>query len=93
MTFFKLDKGVRGPGTFTYLEENKNYSRLVKQTIKSTLIEESKLCNVKKDAAILAQHRINQLTLTLLYNSDNCSLEELGHPNLKSTTPPETPEY
>ena len=81
MTFFKLDKGVRGPGTFTYLEENKNYSRLVKQTIKSTLIEVSKLCNAKKAAAILAQHRINQLTLTLLYNLDNCSLKEEEEPS------------
>ena len=41
-------------------KKNKDYSRLVKHTIKNTLIEVSKLSNAKKAAAILAHHRINQ---------------------------------
>ena len=57
-------------------KKNKDYSRLVKHTIKNTLIEVSKLSNAKKAAAILAHHRINQKTL--LYNSDNCSPEQLA---------------
>ena len=77
VTVFKLVKSVRGPGTFRclpLLEENLDYSRLVKHTIKNTLIEVSKLSNAEKAAAILAQHRINQLTV--LFNTDNCSPEQ-----------------
>ena len=77
VTVFKLVKSVRGPGTFRclpLLEENMDYCRLVKHTIKNTLIEVSKLSNAEKAAAILAQHRINQLTV--LFNTDNCSPEE-----------------
>ena len=68
---------MRGPGTFRclpLLEENLDYSRLVKHTIKNALIEVSKLSNAEKAAAILAQHRINQLTV--LFNTDNCSPEQ-----------------
>ena len=60
VTVFKLDKGVRGPGTFRclpFLEENMDYSRLVKHTIKNTLIEVSKLSIAEKAAAISAQQR------------------------------------
>ena len=76
-TVFKLDKGIRGPGTFRclpLLEGNLDYQRLVRHTVRNTLIEVTKINNVEKAAAILAQHRINQLT-TLL-NSNKCSPEE-----------------
>ena len=76
-TVFKLDKGIRGPGTFRclpLLEGNLDYQRLVRHTVRNTLIEVSNLNNVEKAAAILAQHRINHLTTRL--NSNKCSPDE-----------------
>ena len=77
MTVFKLEKAEKGPGTFRclpLLEENKDYNRLIKHTIRNTLVEVSLLSNIDKAAAILAQHRINQLTL--LYNDNKSSPAE-----------------
>ena len=72
-----MEKAEKGPGTFRclpLLEENKDYNRLIKHTIRNTLIEVSLLSNIDKAAAILAQHRINQLTL--LYNDNKSSPAE-----------------
>ena len=77
VTVFKLEKAEKGPGTFRclpLLEENKDYNRLIKHTIRNTLVEVSLLSNIDKAAAILAQHRINQLTL--LYNDNKSSPAE-----------------
>ena len=55
MTVFKLEKAEKGPGTFRclpLLEENKDYNRLIKHTIRNTLVEVSLLSNIDKAAAI-----------------------------------------
>lgn len=76
-TSFRLEKGDRGPGTFRclpLLEENMDYNRLVRHTIRNTLIEVSNLNDEEKAAANQVEEKID--SLSRLYNANSCSPEQ-----------------
>ena len=76
-TFFRLEKGDRGHGTFRclpLLEENMDYNRIVRHTIRNTLIEVSNLSDEEKAAANQVEDKID--SLTQLFNANSCSPEQ-----------------